>query len=300
MRLIRWILLAQLTLGTAALAQQGTMPPLPPITDPPTGIHLPGKFVWADLFSSDIEKSRKFYEQVFGWEWQAVKQPPKPYGIFYLDEMPVAGLAYREAPDNGDNYGRWIHYISVANVGATEIAVEQRGGRSILKPRAFEERGDFAVLSDLESAPFGVMHSSSGDPDDYRAEPGEWIWHELFTRDFRKAVDFYTGLFGYTSEKDAQLAEVMDYVLKSQDYQRAGIGALPSDSNYLPTWLGYVRVKDIDSTLQHIQTHGGTIIFEPQADIADRGLAIASDPTGATFGLLRWDYGDEAAEEMKP
>lgn len=300
MRFLRWILLAQLTLGTAALAQQGNMPPLPPITDPPSGEHLPGKFIWADLFSSDVEKSRSFYEQVFGWEWQAVKQPPKPYGIFYVGDVPVAGLAHREAPDGGDSYGRWVHYVSVANVGATEIAVEQRGGRSLLKHRSFDDRGAFAILSDLESAPFGVMHSSSGDPGDYRAEYGEWIWHEFFTRDLKKAVRFYTGLFGYESEKDELLPEVMDYLLKSKGQLRAGIGALPPDAESPPTWLGYVRVEDIDATLKRIQTHGGKLILEPQPDIADRGLAIAADPTGATIGLLRWDYGDEVPEEMKP
>lgn len=300
MRFLRWIMLAPLILGAAALAQQGTMPPLPPITSPPSGNYLPGKFIWADLFSNDVEKSRQFYEQVFGWEWHEVKQPPKPYGIFYLDDIPVAGLAQRTAPGGGNTYGRWVHYISVANVGATEIAVGQRGGSSLLKHRSFEERGDFAILSDPEEIPFGVMRSSSGDPGDYQAEPGEWIWHELFTRDMKKAIQFYTSLFGYESEKDALLPEVMDYLLKSQNYLRAGVGALPPDSDHLPTWLGYVRVKDIGATLQRIQTHGGKIVFEPRDDVADGGLAIAVDPTGATIGLLRWDYGNRAAKEMKP
>jgi len=300
MRLLRWILLVQLAMVTAALAQQGAVPPLPPITEPASGERLPGKFIWADLFSSDVETSRKFYQQVFGWEWRTIKQPPRPYGIFYLGEIPVAGLAYREAPDGGDTYGRWIHYISVANVGATEVGAEQRGGRSILKRRSFDDRGDFAILADVESAPFGIMHSSSGDPGDYRAEPGEWIWHELFTRDLRKAIRFYTGLFSYESEKDELIPEVMDYLLTSHGHLRAGIGALPTDTDTPPTWLGYVRVEDIDATLKRIQAHGGKVILEPQADTADGGLAIAADPTGATIGLLRWDYGEEAPKEMKP
>ena len=203
MRLVRWILFTQLALGTVALAQQDTMPPLPPLTDPPTGEHLPGKFVWADLFSSDTEKSRSFYEQVFGWEWKAVKQPPKPYGIFYLDEMPVAGLAHRASPDDGDDYGRWVHYISAKDVAATEKAVLQRKGRALLSHRSFADRGDFAILGDLESVPFGIMRSSSGDPGDYRAEPGEWIWHELFTRDTEQAIRFYSELFGYEPQADS-------------------------------------------------------------------------------------------------
>jgi predicted enzyme related to lactoylglutathione lyase len=212
----------------------------------------------------------------------------------------VAGLAYREAPDSGDVYGRWIHYISVANVGATEIGAEQRGGRSILKNRTFEDRGDFAILTDRESAPFGIMRSSSGDPGDYRSEYGEWIWHELFTRDLRKAIRFYTGLFGYESEKDQLLPDVMDYLLTSHGHLRAGIGALEPDSDYAPTWLGYIRVEDIDEVLQRIRAHGGKVILEPRTEIAERGLAIAADPTGATIGLLRWEHEDEGRKEMNP
>ena len=302
MRLLQWILLAQLTLGTAALAQQGTMPPLPPITDPPTGEHLPGKFVWADLFSNDVEASRKFYQQVFGWEWRLIKEPPQPYGVFYLDELPVAGLAYREAPGGGDSgsYGRWVHYISVAHVGTTESAVEQRGGRSLLQRRSFSERGDFAILSDLESAPFGVMHSLSGDPGDYRAAFNEWIWHELFTRDPEKAIRFYSELFDYQPETDTRHPEIMQYLLRSQGYLRAGVGSLSPKTEAAPTWLGYIRVEDIKAAVKSAAKHGGSVLLAPKAEIADGGLAIIADPTGATIGLLQWDYEDAGREETQP
>ena len=292
MRLLRWILLAQLALGAAAYAQQGTVPPLPPITDPPTGQHLPGKFVWADLFSNDVELSRKFYEQVFGWEWRLIKEPPQPYGIFYLDELPIAGLAYLEAPDGGDNYGRWAHYISVTNVGAIENAVKQHGGRSLLQHRSFEDRGIFAILSDLENAPFGVMHSSSGDPGDYRAAFNEWIWHQLFTRNPEQAIRFYSELFGYEPEADSQNPEIMQYLLRSQGYLRAGIGSLSPKSEAAPTWLGYIRVADIEAALENALDNGGSVLLEPKAEIAGGGLAIIADPTGATIGLLQWDYED--------
>ena len=299
MRLLRWILLAQLTLGTAALAQQDTMPPLPPITDPPTGEHLPGKFVWADLFSSDVEASRKFYQQVFGWEWRLIKEPPQPYGVFYLDELPVAGLAYREAPDGGEFYGIWIHYISVEDVGASELAIGERGGRTMLGRRTHADRGDFAILADAHDAPFGIIHSSSGDPGDYRAEYGEWIWRELFTRDLGAAIRFYTDLVAYEVEKDYENPEIVEYMLKSHGHLRAGIGSLSPDSDTAPTWLGYVRVDDIDAAVRRTVAHGGEVILEPRAEIADGGLAIVADPTGATIGLLYWDYGEAAQEEMQ-
>ena len=299
-RLFLWILLIQLASSPAAMAQSDAIPPLPPITDPASGEHLPGKFVWADLFSSDVEASQRFYAEVFGWDWRQIKGSPNPYGVFYLDGLPVAGLAQREAPDGSDTYGRWIHYISVTDVNATENAILERDGRTLLSSRSFADRGDFAILADLHQAPFGIMHSSVGDPGDYRATFGEWIWRELFTRDMDRSIRFYTELFGYESEKDLRHPEIMEYLLRSNGYLRAGIGALPPDSDAAPTWLGYLRVEDIEAAMQRTLAHGGSVVLEPRVEIVDGGLAIVADPTGATIGLLQWDYPDEAQLEPQP
>ncbi len=300
MRLSRYLLLALLALGTAALAQQNTPPILPPITDPASGEYLPGKFIWADLFSSDVETSRKFYEQVFGWEWRQVKEPPQPYGLFYLDGEPVAGLSHRDAPDGGDSYGRWIHYISVADVSATEKAVSEQGGRILLNNRSYADRGEFAILTDAHQAPFGIMHSSSGDPGDYRAEHGEWIWRELFTRDLGAAISFYSKHFAYEAEREYEYPKLVEFMLESEGYLRAGIGLLPAESESAPTWLGYVRVDDVDAAMQRTLAHGGKVLFEPQPEIANGGVAIVADPTGATIGLLYWEYPEEEQQEMQP
>jgi len=305
MGFFRCILLAQCALGialqcTAALAEQNAMPTLPPITAPASGQYLPGKFVWADLFSSNMEASRTFYEQVFGWEWRQIKDPPQPYGLFYLDGDPVAGLAYRKAPDGGDSYGRWIHYISVKDVGAAEMAISEHVGRTIMSRRSYVDRGEFAIVTDSQDTPFGVIHSSSGDPGDYRAGYGEWIWRELFTRDLGAAIRFYTVLFDYIGEEDYENRKVVEYLLESEGYLRAGIGLLSPDTDTAPAWLGYVRVSDVGAALRRALAHGGKVLFEPRPEVANGGLAIVADPTGASIGLLHWDYDNEGRKEVQP
>ena len=46
---------------------------------------------WADLWTSDVERSRAFYAELFGWE----ALPPSPefggYFMFARDGVPVAG-----------------------------------------------------------------------------------------------------------------------------------------------------------------------------------------------------------------
>jgi predicted enzyme related to lactoylglutathione lyase len=169
-----------------------------------------------------------------------------------------------------------------------------------LTRRRYADRGDFAILSDDDKAPFGIIHSSSGDPGDYRAAHGEWIWRELFTRDLDAAIRFYTELFTYEAEKDDENPKIVEYMLVSEGYLRAGIGLLSPDTETAPAWLGYVRVDDISASLQRVLAHGGKVLFEPRPDVADGGLAIVADPTGASIGLLHWEYEDEGEEGMQP
>ena len=42
----------------------------PPIVDPPTGQHTPGRWVWGDLVTSDVAVAADFYGKVFGWTFE--------------------------------------------------------------------------------------------------------------------------------------------------------------------------------------------------------------------------------------
>ena len=58
---------------------------LPPITEAPTDERHNGKVVWRDLLTNTPEASRRFYSELFGWEFEA----PKVFvgvggGMFYL------------------------------------------------------------------------------------------------------------------------------------------------------------------------------------------------------------------------
>ena len=56
--------------GRAAYAAEDSLPPLPALTDPATDENIPGKIVWADYFTSDLDLARRFYGELFDWEWR--------------------------------------------------------------------------------------------------------------------------------------------------------------------------------------------------------------------------------------
>jgi len=282
----------------AALASEAELPPLPPLNDPATDTRLPGKFIWADIFTSDVSGVQQFYSGLFGWDWRWIcKHPDHPYGMFYSNGIAVAGVAHRDAPDGDKAYARWVYYISTGDVEKAIAGAADRGGRTLLSRRSIANRGDFAVLADPEGAPFGVMRSSSGDPPDFRAEIGEWIWIDLFSRDAAKASKFYESLFPYEVREWEERPDVVELVLEASGHARGGIGQLSPESEAKPTWLGFVRVADLDAAVEKASAAGGEVLYAPEDEELKGELAIVADPFGAPVGLLKWTFEGEEAEE---
>ena len=300
-RFIQIVLIALALVGSSAPAidaADSALPPLPPLNDPATDVQIPGKFIWVDLFTSDVAAARKFYGELFGWEWRWVSQRTgNAYGMFYQDGVAIAGVAEVESPDPDETYARWVYYISVEDVDAAISGVEGRGGRTMLARHDVPKRGAFAVLADPEQTPFGVLHSSSGDTEDYKAEVGEWLWVGLYSHDAEAAAEFYSSVFGYDVFKRDHDTEVIDYVLSSNDYARAGIDQLPPDYDSHATWLGYVRVEDVASVLERAKTPGAEVLYEPEGRLEGE-LAILTDPFGTPLGIMRWTYED--VDEAQP
>jgi predicted enzyme related to lactoylglutathione lyase len=293
-------LLVALALGVNTLptrAAEPELPPLPALNDPATDTRLPGKFVWADLFTSDVAGAQRFYSEVFGWEWRWISEHPEHvYGMFYENDIAVAGVARHQAPDPERAYGRWVHYIATADVEAAAQATTERGGRVMLARQSFANRGDFAVLADPENAPFGVLNSTSGDPPDFRAELGEWLWIGLFSRDPERAGKFYESVFGYAVRGYDERPDVLEFMLEAGGFARGGIGKLGPNSESNPTWVGFVRIEDLDATLAKARAAGGEVLWEPDPEAEKRDLAVVADPFGAPVGVMEWTFEEEVEE----
>jgi len=261
---------------------------LPPLTTVAGSPRLPGKFVWADLVTDDVPTARKFYAQLFGWKfWEGGS-----YTIAVNEDRPVGGMFQRPRPKDRTAEPRWFGYISVRSVERAQGAVTKVGGRVLAAPQKMPKRGEQAVFADPEGALFGVIKSSSGDPQDFLAEPGDWIWIQLLSRDARKAAEFYRGVAGYEIIENTATNRIGDYVLASEGYARATVRRIPSaDTKLQPTWLPFVRVKSTKESVAKAKQLGGKALIDPKPDLFDGKVAVIVDPTGAAIGLLEWPEG---------
>src|SRR5262249_55294267 len=153
---------------------------------------------------------------------------------------------------------RWFGYISVKSVEKAQRAVTDGGGRVLAPARKLPKRGEQAILADAEGAVFGLMKSSSGDPPDFLADPGDWIWIQLLSHDAAKAAKFYRAVAGYEALENTSTNRLSDHVLVSEGYARATVRTIPkADERVKPSWLPFVRVKNLTESLAQAKQLGG-------------------------------------------
>ena len=280
----RITLLAALVLSLAYSSSRAAQAELPALTTASGNPRLPGKFVWADLVTDDLPKAVKFYSQVFDWQFFGIGN----YTIAMNDQRPLAGMFQKQRPDPKTK-PRWFGYISVSDLGKAQKAVLNSGGRVIAPPQKFPKRGEQAVFADPEGTVFGVIKSGAGDPEDFLAEPGDWIWIQLLSRDAGKAAGFYKGVAGYDVIENTAPNRLNDYVLASKGFARATVRTLVTKRDDVnPTWLPYVRVKNVSETITLAKQLGGKVLVEPRPEVLEGKIAIIADPTDAAIGIMEW------------
>ena len=262
-------------------------PVWPAITEPATSNYVPGKWVWAELFTENAGAAVEFYGKAFGWTFQKLSAGPGPgYAVASSDGEPVGGILERESKYAKQRGSRWVGMISVTDVKASARYAQEHGGKVIVAPRLLPGRGEVALIADPEGAPFGVMRSSSGDPPDYLAEDRQWVWVELWAKDPKAMAQFYSGVAGYEIETEARPDGQTGYMLDSGGYVRCGIISSPDRS--LPSaWLPYLRVDDVKTATTNAAQAGAHVVMAPSAQIREGRVAWIMDPTGAPLGLAQ-------------
>lgn len=112
-----------------------------------------GDIGWQEVSSNDLQGSKGFYGEGFGWvAGDPMQTPGGDYHMFMQGEKPIAGLYQRpsEVP-----FCAWTFYINVADVDTTVAKAKELGGQ-LLHGATIEGMVQFAVLQDPQGACFGI------------------------------------------------------------------------------------------------------------------------------------------------
>jgi len=236
-----------------------------------------GRFVWHDNGSTDVEKAKTFYTQLFGWETEIFKPGEMDYAMIKAGGQTHGGISAAQggAPSN------WIGHVLVTDVDETVLRAEGAGGKVLAGPMDIPEVGRMAVIADPQGAVISAF-ASAGEPP---TNEGTFVWDELMTTDVEGAKSFYKEVFGWTA-KDMDMGE-MTYTIfvRAGDVDAAGCMERPAGVEAPPHWLPYIGTKDVDATAAKAKKLGATI-FRDGTDIPNMGrYAIIQDPIGAVFGI---------------
>lgn len=248
---------------------------------------LVGKFVWHDLITDDVTSAQRFYGRLLGWEFERTTHPRGgDYTLIKLGDHYMGGIVQR-ADGDGEDYSRWLPYLSVSDVDRAVGLNASAGGAALIEPLDLGNIGRAAVISDPQGAVLGLLRSRHGDPDDLpETHFGQVHWNELLASDDAAAAEYYRSLAGYRVETVARRGG--EYVLlEAQGRNRAGVLQRP-DEGISPEWLTHFAVTDVDTAVRRAADLGGKVLLAPSDNLRDGTFAIVSDPTGAPFALTEF------------
>lgn len=117
---------------------------------------------------------------------------------------------------------------------------------------------------------------------------GVFSWVDLSTSDSEGAKAFYGGLFGWEFDDQPTGMGTVYTMCKIDGHSVAGMGPQPpemTEQGIPPFWSSYVKHDDVDAIAAKIGEAGGNLIM-PAMDVMQEGrMIMATDPTGAAFGV---------------
>jgi len=242
---------------------------------------------WADLWTSDVDRARQFYGELFGW---TAEEPDPNYGgyfTFTLRGERIAGCMGDMGPDMKAN-NTWKPYLQTDDTAKTLEVAEAHGAQVAAGSMTVGDLGVQSVFIDPGGATVGTWQPLSFQGFTVIGEHGAPSWFELHTRDYDRALDFYRSVFPWETNVASDSADLRYTIFRSStggDEVGGVMDATAWRSEGTPDeWSVYWEVDNAEAAADNAMTLGGTIVQGP--DQTPYGvLVLCADPMGAQFKL---------------
>jgi predicted enzyme related to lactoylglutathione lyase len=110
---------------------------------------MKGNIGFVELHTPDLDKSKRFYAELFDWRLEDLKTPGGDYALFRSGGSVDGGMMKDATP-------MWLSYIAVEQLEAAVTRAKALGARVLREKTEVPETGWFTVLSDPAGAPFAL------------------------------------------------------------------------------------------------------------------------------------------------
>ena len=147
-----------------------------------------------------------------------------------------------------------------------------------------------ALLTDPTRAYVGRGQTIERQSSELFGEAGAPVYHQLTTRDYAKALDFYRQVFGWQIDT---VSDSDEFRYSTATFDGDALLGVMDGTGHIPegapsSWFFFLGSDDVDKTVALVVDNGGTV--ERDAEDTPYGrLAAVADPTGAGFNLSSLD-----------
>ena len=248
---------------------------------------------WVDLATPDPSASKKFYGELFGWNYDDESAEPDPDSVEYamadIDGHATAGIMQQttEMAETGMP-PVWTTYVAVDDLDASMAKVEPAGGSLMGPAMDIMEAGRMVVVADPAGAVFCMWEAKGHIGAGIVNEPGAFSWSELITPDPAAVAPFYGAVFGWTAET-APMPSGSYTVFSVAGGNENGIaGAMAPPVEGMPAaWGVYFSVADARATVETARSLGAQVLMEATEMPGVGTLAALMDPHGAAFSIMQ-------------
>lgn len=291
---LTWILTALLVAACSTVPVN-----LPSVTAQPTNNRSPGKIIWHDLLTDTPKESQRFYEELFGWEFERIGPnfgaiASANYMLIRHDGQLIGGMIDESRLDTDEEISQWVVLMSTDNIDAAVEKLQSAGGTVFTPPTNLADRGRIAVVTDPQGALFALLETKDGDPLDAVPPINGFLWNEVWAEDVEAATKFYQDLVGLDVDEKSVTAEEAYRYLRDGDTPRFGILPKPVE-DVPPLWATYVRVEDPAAIVARVEELGGRVLVDTQDRPMGGKVALIADPSGAGIALQTWDPDERQA-----
>lgn len=237
------------------------------------------RFCWHGLVTSDPDGAASFYPEVLGWTVETIDMGDGEVTTFAAGGVPLTH--YSRTPNEGVPT-HWSNYLRVDDVDASTKAAVANGGTVLLDPQDIPP-GRLSLVQTPSGAPLHLFHEA--DEAAAHHHPGGLggvHWTELRSTEIGPDLQWLESTFGF-GLREIPMPGGKYFVLTSGGKDRAGVMMAEAPA----MWLTWFRVDDTESAIARVERHGGKILG-PAMEMEGIGtIALATDPDGAAFGLIR-------------
>jgi len=251
-------------------------------------------FVWSDLSTFDIQATRAFYNQCFGWDYQEIDND---YVLCEADKQAVGGLY--TMPEKFQSIGMpsfWMSYIKVPNIQQVVRAAQEHGGKVEIQPQNAPGGGLITLIRDPAGAGFTCYEGDDPGGRDTTGGIGRMVWNELHVSDIAKIESFYTCVFGWVVKPGGGTDRYLIYASPHDTEAFAGIqissNSVKGDKEY---WGVYFSVNCLSTASKYVEQFGGKIVAEQP--LGSERAVLAYDPQGAAFYMIERNHDLETSQK---